>query len=51
MESYIIGLGTIAVLIVISAVWQWHFGGARLFRLISRTKAGGPKSNPLPSTV
>ena len=45
MESYIIGLGTIAVLIVISAVWQWHFGGARLLRLISRTKAGGPKSN------
>jgi hypothetical protein len=45
MESYIIGLGTIAVLIVISAVWQWHFGGARLSRLISRTKAGGPKSN------
>jgi hypothetical protein len=45
MENDIIGLATIAVLIVISAVWHWHFGGARLFRLMSRTKAGGPKSN------
>ena len=45
MQSYIIGLGTIAVLIVISSVWHWHFGGARLFGLIRSTKAGRPKSN------
>ena len=39
MESYIIGLGTIAVLIVISAVWHWRFGGAR----------AGVIDNPKPS--
>jgi hypothetical protein len=46
MERYIIGLGTITVLIVISSVWHWHFGGARLFRLMSRTKSGRPEVTP-----
>jgi hypothetical protein len=36
VESYIIGLGSVAAILLLSAAWHWHFGGARLFRGIRR---------------
>ncbi|MEZ5320204.1 MAG: hypothetical protein R2752_22570 [Vicinamibacterales bacterium] len=36
MESYLIGLGTIAALAALSLVWQWNFGGQRPIRFVFR---------------
>ena len=40
--NYVIGLGTIAALLVLSLVWQWNFGGQRpirwVFRVLTRRR-------------
>lgn len=40
MESYLIGLGTVAALAMLSLVWHWNFGGQPPIRFAWRWLAG-----------